>query len=133
MQYLPTPAQRRLLLIAMLPLAGAATGADEPWPERVARVEDMPTLPPYVTIEVPGSRPRGEISRPVVLRLHVDAQGVVRRAVLLEGSGSPGHDLATLQALRRQRFQPYLVDGEPVDVTLVLPIHLPRPKYPQRP
>lgn len=77
-------------------------------------------------ISVPTMRPKGEVRGQVVLRVHVDAAGEARRVVLLESCGSPAHDEAALHAMRAAKFAPHLVDGTPADVTVVVPLHLPR-------
>lgn len=62
-------------------------------------------------ISVPTMRPKGEVRGQVVL---------------LESCGSPAHDEAALHAMRAAKFAPHLVDGTPADVTVVVPLHLPR-------
>jgi TonB family protein len=117
----------RLLPALVLSFASFVVHAEAEWPTRIATIEEMKMLTP-MRISVPGSRPRGEIRGPAVLRVHVDAEGKVRRAVLVESCGSAGHDEAALHAMRSVRFAPKLIDGEPTEVTLVLPLHLPLAK-----
>lgn len=106
-------------------LAGCAS-TPEPWPDRVVRAEDVPALTrmplrvPYHPHEIEP----GQFST-VVLRVHVDAQGQSRRAVVLESSGIPALDEAALKAVRDARFTPFVRDGVPEAVTLVLPMHFP--------
>ncbi|MFT3664942.1 energy transducer TonB family protein [Piscinibacter sp.] len=119
-------APSRVLLPLLASLAFAAQAQYE-WPEPVVRIEDMRMLAP-MRISVPTMRPRGEVRRPVVLRVHVDAAGEVRRVVLLESCGSPGHDEAAMHSMRAAKFAPKLIDGKPADVTMVVPLHLPRPR-----
>lgn len=113
-------------LIFSLLLAGTAH-AEYPWPEQVVRIEDMQPRTP-MRISVPGGRSTGEVRGPVVIRVHVDQEGMVRKVLLITGCGSPAHDEAALHAMRALRFRPYLVDGNPTDVTLVVPLHLPIPR-----
>ena len=61
----------------------------------------------------------------VVLRVHVDAQGQSRRAVVYQSSGIAEVDEAALKAVRDARFAPFARDGVAEDVTLMLPMHVP--------
>ena len=115
-----------LFLLAFL-FVGLSARAEYAWPERVATIEDMRLILP-IKIGVPVIRPKGEVQGPIVLRVHVDPEGVVRRAVLLASCGSSAHDEAALHAMRSARFKPYLVDNTPTDVTLAVPLHLPLTK-----
>ena len=124
---------RRLqLILAALALLAAASAAhaDEPWPAQIVRIEEMRMLS-AMTISVPRNRPEGEVKGPAVLRVHVDSQGQVRRVALLESCGSTAHDEAALHAMRAARFRPYMFGGVPTDVTLVVPLHLPKPRKPE--
>lgn len=114
----------RKTLFALVLFASMAH-ADSPWPERLVRIEDM-KRETEMTIEVPRRRPSGDVTRPVILKVHVGADGLVRRVVIDKTSGSPGHDMAAMRAMKQQKFQPYRVDGEPTDVTLVVPLNLPK-------
>lgn len=101
--------------------------AETQWPAQVVRIEEMKPLVPMV-ISVPRMRTKGDIRGPVVLRAHVDPQGQVQRVALMESCGSPAHDEAALLSMRSARFAPKVIDGVPVDVTLVVPLHLPLSK-----
>lgn len=114
----------RLLFLSAGLLAPAAQ-ADEAWPERMVRIEDMKRLS-TMRIAVPRDRPSGDVVRPCVLKVHVDKDGNVRRVWVEQTSGSPGHDRAAMKAMKTQRFEPHLVDGEPAAVTLVVPLDLPK-------
>ena len=121
--------QPRWIAIATITLACVLAGcasAPEPWPERVVRPEEVPALTRmpmrvlYNTREVE----RGQFST-VVLRVHVDAQGQSRRAVVSQSSGISELDEAALNAVRDARFKPFVHNGASEDVTLVLPMHFP--------
>ena len=112
-----------LLCICSLPLA--ATGA---WPEQVVRIEEMEMLTP-ISLSVPKRRPRGEVRAPVAVRVHVNSRGAVERVALIESCGSAAHDEAALRAMQDVKFQPYMVDQRPIDVTLVVTLHLPLTKF----
>lgn len=122
---------RQLIVGALLGTLLAAAAADSPWPERIARIEDMRPLAP-MSIKVPKLRAKGEVRGPVVLRAHVDREGLVQRVGLLESCGSPEHDEAAMHTLRVARFEPRQENGMPVEVTLLVPMHLPIPRYPSR-
>jgi len=55
--------------------------------------------------------------RIVVLRLKVDANGVVRDAQVVESAGAKA-DQAALQAVYRLHFNPAHKDGQPVESTI---------------
>jgi len=112
--------------------AALAWAGDAAWPAAVARIEEMKLLTP-LRISVPKVRERGDVKGPAVLKVHVDENGQVRRAVLMESSGSPVHDEAALHAVRAAKFSPKEIDGAPTPVTLVLPLHLPLASRPYRP
>lgn len=126
------PLMRRIVFVAVLSTAAAAVSAEYAWPEQVARIEDMVLLTP-MRFSVPSLRAKGDVRGPAVLRVHVDKEGQVLRVALLESCGSPAHDEAAIYAMREMRFRPKQFNGEAVDVTLVVPLHLPIPKYPSRP
>lgn len=90
------------------------------------RAEDVPALTrmpirvPYNTREIEP----GKFST-VILRVHVDAQGLSRRAAMYQSSGIAEVDEAALKAVRDARFAPYARSGVAEDVTLMLPMHIP--------
>lgn len=117
-------------LLWAAPLIAAAQSGDPPaeaagypWPETVVGIEALPVHTP-LEIRVLRLRPRGEVRRAAILRLHVGADGQVRHSALLESCGSPAHDEAALHAVRDARFLP-APGSEARDVTLILPLHLP--------
>jgi TonB family protein len=114
------------VLLLALPFAHSGWAAGE-WPHPVVTIEEMTPLTP-LRISVPWLRPKGEVTRPAILRVHVGTDGSVRRVALHESSGSPAHDEAALHGMRDMRFAPKLVEGEARDVTLVVPLHLPLSK-----
>lgn len=118
----------RIFLVCLFALSVyiPSHAADE-WPAHVVAIEEMKPLRP-LRMAVPTDRVAGEVTGPVVLRVHVDPEGKVRRVALLESCGSPAHDEAALHAARSMLFAPKLVDGVATDVTLVVPFHLPLSK-----
>lgn len=119
-----SPAALRPALVLGLLLAVAVPGQADEWPTQVVGIEEMRMLTP-MRIAVPRVRAKGEVKGPAVLRVHVDAEGLVHRTVLLESCGSSAHDEAAMHAMRAMRFAPKLVDGQPAAVSLVVPLHLP--------
>ena len=117
----------RIFLVFFLALAAATGHTAAEWPAHMVAIEEMKPLKP-LRLSVPKIRPKGDVTGPVVLRVHVDVGGAVQRVALLESCGSPAHDEAALHAMRGMRFAPKLVNGVPADVTLVVPFHLPMHK-----
>ncbi|WP_430962579.1 energy transducer TonB [Rhodoferax potami] len=77
-------------------------------------------------MRVPGVVTKGSVTGPAILRVHISAEGTVLRTVLMESCGNTDLDEASLHAMRVMRFSPYTVDGVPVDVTLAVPMHIPK-------
>jgi TonB family protein len=63
---------------------------------------------------------------PAVLRVHVDLHGEVVKMALLESCGNPDLDESAMQAVRVMKFEPFMQGGVPADVTLVVPVHIPK-------
>jgi len=114
-----------VVLLASLPQAGAA----DDWPAKVVTIEQ---LVPLTRMQIRVIQNRSDWARgingPVVLRVHVDERGLVRRAVLVESSGSAAADNAGIESMSAMRFEPVLVDGQPTAVTLAVPLHFPGAK-----
>ena len=115
---------KHLLIFLALFALMERSNATEVWPMRTVTIEEM-TMVSQLRIAVPKVRTKGAVVGPALVRAHVDAAGKVVRAELLETCGSPEHDEAALRGLREARFEPKLVEGRPVPVTLLLPMHLP--------
>ena len=65
----------------------------------------------------PATRAASRAASIVVLRLKVDANGVVRDAQVVESAGAKA-DQAALQAVYRLHFNPAHKDGQPVESTI---------------
>lgn len=126
-----TPYMKRLATAAIALCFSLCAWADDDWPERLVKIEELRPLT-HLQIAVPKVRAAGDVTRPAVLKAHVDREGAVRRVMLLQTCGSPAHDEASLHAMRKMKFAPPLIDGQPADVSLVVPLHLPKPKYPYK-
>jgi protein TonB len=74
-------------------------------------------LPAY-----PRSARRSGLEGVVRVSAMVDASGAVTGAVVLESSGHPSLDQAALEAVRRARFMPALLEGKAVPCRVVIPI-----------
>lgn len=113
-------------LAAVVLVAGCAgTQTDTGWPEKVIAFEKLRPQTPFrasipvtsITEATPGGR--------AVLQVHVDEQGLVRRVLVVESSGSARQDGAAIDALKRTRFAPYAENGVAMPVTAVVPMQFP--------
>ncbi len=124
---------RKLFISMVAGLAFVAVAcpvnADEPvgsvWPSTVVKMEDLRPLT-SLKLRVPGVVTKGRVTGPAILRVHISAEGAVVKTTLLESCGNTDLDEASLHAMRVMRFSPHTVDGVPVDVTLVVPFHIPK-------
>ena len=83
----------------------------------------------FVTPEYPAFAREQEIEGHAVVRFTITESGDVRDAVVVEANPPRVFDVAAIRAAERLRFQPRLVDGEPVaveGVTHRFDWHLPR-------
>ena len=120
----------RLLIATTLvfTLAGPARAAEdvEPaWPTKVVKIEQLRQLN-SVTLKVPGLVVKGAVKGPAVLRVHVNEAGKVAKTGLLESCGNADLDEAAMHTAREMEFKPYTMAGVPTEVTLVLPMHVPK-------
>ena len=74
-----------------------------------------------VSVRYPANEelPQGSL----LMRVHIDEEGKVVRASLLESSGNGRLDQAALKAVYVSRFVPFVEDGQPVAVTAAGPMH----------
>jgi TonB family protein len=79
-----------------------------------------------LVLKVPGLVTQRGVRGPTVLRAHLDTQGEVVKMALLESCGNADLDESAMQALRVMKFAPYTLQGVPADVTLVVPVHIPK-------
>jgi TonB family protein len=105
--------------------ARAAEGAEPAWPGKVVKIEQLRPLN-SVTLKVPGLVVKGGVKGPAVLRVHVNEAGKVVKTALLESCGNADLDEAAMHAARDMVFKPYTVAGVPTEVTLLLPMHVPK-------
>ncbi len=113
------------LLVAGIPCtvtAEESTGSV--WPTFVVKIEDLRPLTAF-ELRTPGLVTKGRVTGPAILQVHVSAEGTVARAALLESCGNSDLDEASIRAMRLMRFKPYTFGEAPIDVTLVVPVHVP--------
>lgn len=121
---LKTTFLKALICVSALTLASCATpskGYD--WPATVVTVEQARPVKPMrllVNYKIMKGLPVGT----TVLRIHVNEKGHTQNVGILESSGHPNLDEAAINAAWEARYHPCMVDGRPVNVTLVMPVHL---------
>lgn len=113
-----------LVFASISSLATAQDSAASAWPSTIVRFEDLRPLTDF-DLRVPDLVRKGRVTGPAILRAHVTAEGTVARAALLESCGNPDLDEASIHAMRDMRFKPYTFGGVPLEVTLVVPVHVP--------
>lgn len=113
----------------VLGTAGPATvTAQEPasqWPAKVVRMEDLKPLTPF-HLTVNSLITKGKVIGPTSLRVHVTRSGEVEKISLIQSCGNSELDENVILAMRRMKFAPYLQDGTAVEVTLAVPVHVPK-------
>jgi TonB family protein len=115
--------------VLALTLAGAASSTETvqrpDWPDTVVSIESLRTLTPF-KLTAPRLVTRGTVRGPSIVRAHVDSGGAVLKVMLVESCGNPDLDEAVLRSLRAVRFAPYTHGGVPTEVSLVVPVHVPK-------
>jgi TonB family protein len=111
------------LSCAMAQTSDSASDGDT-WPAHVVTLEQMRPLTPY-TLKVRRLVAKGRVTGPAVLRVHVGSDGKVVRVSLLNSSGNPDLDEASLHAMRPMAFKPVLSDGVAIEVSMLVPVHVP--------
>jgi len=114
-----------LLFTWNLGISAASEPMTSDWPAKIVAVESLRPITQY-RIKVAGIVTKGPIVGPATLRAHVDTEGIVVRTVLLSSCGNPDLDEAALHAMRNMRFKPYAINGVPTEVTLIVPVHIPK-------
>lgn len=121
---LPTPAPTVVAAPPAPPAPVVAVVATESAPGPALRSIPASAIawlvPPPV--EVPRMSRRLRESGTVVLRVYVDESGVPREMQLAESSGYARLDEAALAAMRKARFKPYVVQGQPAAGWALVPL-----------
>jgi len=113
-----------LFLVVLYALSGSTAAAEE-WPQKLVNFEELRATTKF-RLFVPEIVVKGRVSGPSIIKAHVAANGSVVRTALISSCGNPDLDEASLHGMREMRFEPYTVNEEPTDVSLVVPIHIPK-------
>jgi periplasmic protein TonB len=106
---------------APAPLPSGAPPPPRPQePALAARANPVPVSSPAP--RYPAEAARRRESGTVLVRVHVGPDGVPTSTSLVQSSQSRSLDKAALDAVRRWRFQPAVVDGHPTVGSVVVPI-----------
>lgn len=107
--------------LALVACASSPNGYS--WPATVVTVEQVRPVKPMrllINYKIIKGVPVGT----TMLRIHVNETGSTQNVGILESSGHPNLDEAAINSAWDAKYHPYVVDGRPVDVTLVMPVHL---------
>jgi TonB family protein len=110
---------------ALLISSSVAKASADDWPPKIVKLEELRATTKF-KLFVPEIVIKGRVTGPSILKVHVAADGSVARTALLSSCGNSDLDEASLHGMREMRFEPYTVDDEPTDVSLVVPIHIPK-------
>ena len=122
---MPSKSIAVLLALCVSFSASASDLKNSDWPSINVKIEELTRRNNFV-LEVPGIVVKGKVSGPTILRVHIDATGTPIRTQLVDTCGSHDLDIAAMDAMRKMRFEPSTSDGQPVPVTLIVPIHIPK-------
>lgn len=113
-----------LFLCVTLMFSGcASTVRNGEWPSTVVTIEDVRMKKPMrlvVGYKIRKGVPLGT----TVLRLYLTEQGRIHDVGVMESSGHANLDEAAINAAWDASFHPYMKDGKPMAVTLIMPMHL---------
>lgn len=110
----------RLVEKAPAPAPAPAPTAPPPRPATAASASPTPIQMPAP--RYPAQAARRGVGGIVRVRAEVGVDGVPVSVTVVEGSGTRELDRAALEAVRRWRFRPGVVDGRPVPGSVVVPI-----------
>jgi len=113
------------ILSVVLLFSLAAEASTEDWPPKVVKFEELRATKKF-RLFVPEIVVKGRVSGPSIIKAHIAIDGSVARTALISSCGNPGLDEASLHAIREMQFEPYIENDEPTDVSLVVPIHIPK-------
>lgn len=100
------------------------------------RPDSMPVmLNDTSPFQYPDSLYAKRIQANVTLRIHIDSTGFVTpdSTLVQESSGYPALDSAAVRGSQRLRFKPAQLHGQPVSVSILLPVFFRRPGQPPLP
>jgi len=113
------------LLGALLTSATSASEIAQDWPSKVVKLEELHALTPF-EFKAPTLVTKGQVRGPSILRVHVTENGSVARITLLASCGNADLDEASIHAMREMKFTPFMLNSTPTEVTLVVPVHVPK-------
>lgn len=119
-----------LMTAAVVAVSAFATGcatAPAEWPRETVQLEQLRPLAP-VRLQMNWMSGDGRPSGSVSLRGHLLADGSVGTVEIIDTSGQREFDQAAVMALRNARFNPHLVDGKPVEATVLARFSVPAQK-----
>ena len=110
-------------LVVLILLACGCSILSPAWPDPVVPVEAvMPQSP--LAMRLSYRENEGRPSGTTVLRVHVSKQGVARNVAVASSSGQRNLDQAAVKVAWEAAYKPYLQDGQAIEVTALVPIHL---------
>lgn len=123
---LASTSQAPWLVLTLLATSLSVAAAESAYPAAVATMEQMRLAKP-INISFPLSTTmKSKEIRTVVIVSHVGKDGRVVKSKIHQASGAHHVDEAVLLGMRDVRFIPYAPEGEPAEVSVVIPMHLAR-------
>ena len=122
-----TPAQAELVDLSNSEPVIKFSSRDASW-LRAPRFENIPAyLNRYLircSYDQDGNvvKPCGKTDLKMVFSLRVDKQGSIKNIIVVESSGIKQVDAAFTREIKRARFKPFLIKGQSVEGSAVLPI-----------
>jgi periplasmic protein TonB len=117
-------------LLACIDEEGAQKAVDAIW-QGGPKPDSMPVmtnreLPFRYPLSLWATRVQGN----VVLRIHIDSTGLVRpeSTIVVESSGYPPLDSAAVTGSEQLRFRPALLRGQPMALSIQLPVYFRHPE-----
>jgi TonB family protein len=110
---------------ALLVGSSVAKASADDWPTKIVKLEELRATTKF-RLFVPEIVVKGRVTGPSILKVHVAADGLVARTALLSSCGNSDLDEASLHGMREMKFEPYIVDEGPTDVSLIVPIYIPK-------
>lgn len=117
-----------MVAFVLAALANHTFAAEQPtraWPPKVVVLEQLQALTP-LNMKVQRLVEKGAVRGPSILRVHIGVTGDVVKLVLLESCGNGELDEAAMRAMNDMKFRPHIEGGAPTEVSLVVPIHVPK-------
>lgn len=130
----------RLIFSATIVLLATACNRETEGPLSGAHAGPRPEVMPEVTNEdLPFRYPTAlftqQVQGNVTLRIFIDSSGTVLpdSTSVEESSGYPGLDSAAVKGTESLRYQPAMLGGNPIGVSILLPVYFRHPEMPPLP